>query len=317
MNTKIEFGISLSGGPQDIIEEAKRVENLGFDYISGGEHFMRGSPPSETNSILTALSVIAGATERVRLLSAILLLPFYNPLLLSKLTSTLDIASHGRLTLGVGVGGEFPVEFEAAGINVKHRGSLSNEILEILRSLWTKENTTFHGKHFNLNDVSINPLPAQKPHPPIWVAGRKTPAMKRAVRYGTGWFPYYYSPEMYESSVKEIVEIAKNEQVNITRFEWAFMPFISINNDIEKATKTAAEALGGRYNYGGDFANIVKKYCILGSPEKCIDRTQEYINSGAKKIIFNISSTSGTKDKIKQSEIIAKEIIPELIKINQ
>jgi len=122
---------------------------------------------------------------------------------------------------------------------------------------------------------------------------------------------------MYESSVKEIVEIAKNEQVNITRFEWAFMPFISINNDIEKATKTAAEALGGRYNYGGDFANIVKKYCILGSPEKCIDRTQEYINSGAKKIIFNISSTSGTKDKIKQSEIIAKEIIPELIKINQ
>jgi len=317
MNTKIEFGISLSGGPQDIIEEAKRVENLGFDYISVGEHFMRGSPPSETNSILTALSVIAGATERVRLLSAILLLPFYNPLLLSKLTSTLDIASHGRLTLGVGVGGEFPVEFEAAGINVKHRGSLSNEILEILRSLWTKENTTFHGKHFNLNDVSINPLPAQKPHPPIWVAGRKTPAMKRAVRYGTGWFPYYYSPEMYESSVKEIVEIAKNEQVNITRFEWAFMPFISINNDIEKATKTAAEALGGRYNYGGDFANIVKKYCILGSPEKCIDRTQEYINSGAKKIIFNISSTSGTKDKIKQSEIIAKEIIPELIKINQ
>ena len=317
MNTKIEFGISLAGGPQDIIEEAKRVENLGFDYISGGEHFMRGSPPSETNSILTALSVIAGATERVRLLSAILLLPFYNPLLLSKLTSTLDIASHGRLTLGIGVGGEFPVEFEAAGINVKHRGSLSNEILEILRSLWTKENTTFHGKHFNLNDVSINPLPAQKPHPPIWVAGRKTPAMKRAVRYGTGWFPYYYSPEMYESSVKEIVEIAKNEQVNIARFEWGFMPFISINNDIEKATKTAAEALGGRYNYGGDFANIVKKYCILGSPEKCIDRTQEYINSGAKKIIFNISSTSGTKDKIKQSEIIAKEIIPELIKINK
>ena len=154
MNTKIEFGMSLSGGPEDIIQEAKRVENLGFEYLSGGEHFMRGSPPSSTNSILTALSVAAGATEKIRLLSAILLLPFYNPLLLAKFTTTLDIASKGRLTLGIGVGGEFPVEFEAAGINVKHRGSLSNEILEILRNLWTKESTTFNGKHFDLNNVS-------------------------------------------------------------------------------------------------------------------------------------------------------------------
>ena len=317
MNTKIEFGMSLSGGPEDIISEAKRVENLGFDYISGGEHFMRGSPPSSTNSILTALSVAAGATEKVRLLSAILLLPFYNPLLLAKFTTTLDIASKGRLTLGIGVGGEFPVEFEAAGINVKHRGSISNEILEILRDLWTKENTTFKGKHFNIQDVSINPLPSQKPHPPIWVAGRRTPAMKRAVKYGTGWFPYYYSPEMYESSVKEIHQIANQEKINISDFEWGFMPFISIHNDYEQATKIAAEALGGRYLYDGDFANIVKKYCILGSTEQCIDRIQQYIDAGAKKIIFNISSTTGVKDKINQSEIIAKEIIPEIKNTNK
>ena len=312
MNTKIEFGMSLSGGPEDIIQEAKRVENLGFEYLSGGEHFMRGSPPSSTNSILTALSVAAGATEKIRLLSAILLLPFYNPLLLAKFTTTLDIASKGRLTLGIGVGGEFPVEFEAAGINVKHRGSLSNEILEILCNLWTKESTTFSGKHFDLNNVSINPLPSQKPHPPIWVAGRRTPAMKRAVKYGTGWFPYYYSPEMYESSVKEIQEIANQENIDINDFEWGFMPFISIHDDYEEATKIAAEALGGRYLYDGDFANIVKKYCILGSPSQCIDRIQQYIDDGAKKIIFNISSSSGVKDKIIQSEIIAKEIIPEI-----
>ena len=317
MNTKIEFGMSLSGGPEDIIQEAKRVENLGFEYISGGEHFMRGSPPSSTNSILTALAVAAGATEKVRLLSAILLLPFYNPLLLAKFTTTLDIASKGRLTLGIGVGGEFPVEFEAAGINVKHRGSLSNEILQILRDLWTKENTTFNGKHFNLNNVSINPLPTQKPHPPIWVAGRRTPAMKRAVKYGTGWFPYYYSPEMYESSVKEIHQIASQETIDISDFEWGFMPFISIHNDYEEATKVAAEALGGRYLYDGDFANIVKKYCILGSAKQCINKIQQYIDAGAKKIIFNISSTSGMKDKIMQSEIIAKEIIPEIKHTNK
>ena len=88
--------------------------------------------------------------------------------------------------------------------------------------------------------------------------------------------------------------------------------YYGIHDDYEEATKIAAEALGGRYLYDGDFANIVKKYCILGSPSQCIERIQQYIDSGAKKIIFNISSSSGVKDKIIQSEIIAKEIIPEI-----
>ena len=83
---------------------------------------MRGQPPGVTHASLPLLAVAAGATENIRLLTSILLTPFYHPLMLAKLTTTLDIASSGRLTLGIGVGGEFPAEYEAAGIDVKYRG---------------------------------------------------------------------------------------------------------------------------------------------------------------------------------------------------
>ena len=84
---------------------------MGYEYLAAGEHFMRGNPPGPTNAALPLLAVAAGAAEKVRLLSSMLLTPFYHPLTLAKLTATLDIASKGRLTLGVSVSGEFPIEF--------------------------------------------------------------------------------------------------------------------------------------------------------------------------------------------------------------
>ena len=87
------------------------MEELGYEYISSGEHFMRGEPPGPTHATLPVLAVAAGATESLRVLSSIILTPFYQPLVLARMTSTLDAASNGRLTLGVGVGGEFPGEF--------------------------------------------------------------------------------------------------------------------------------------------------------------------------------------------------------------
>ena len=182
----LHFGASAVLGAAEIAAEALWLEDLGFEYLSVGEHFMRGSPPGPTHASLPLLGVAAGATDRIRLLSSILLVPFYEPLVLARMTATLDIASGGRLTLGVGVGGEFPVEFEAAGLNVRQRGRRTDECLEAVRRLWTEEAVSFQGRHFHLSDASINPLPTQDPHPPIWVAGRRDAAMHRAVRLEMG-----------------------------------------------------------------------------------------------------------------------------------
>jgi probable F420-dependent oxidoreductase len=184
---QLHFGVSIALGASETARQARWMEDLGYEYFSAGEHFMRGNPPGPTHATLPLLAVAAGATERIRLLSSVLLAPFYHPVVLAKLTATLDIASGGRLTLRVGVGGEFPVEFEAAGLDVKQRGRRTNECLEALRRLWTQEHVTYQGRHFQFTDVTLNPPPAQQPHPPIWVAGRREGAMRRAARYGDGW----------------------------------------------------------------------------------------------------------------------------------
>jgi len=307
---ELHFGASTVLDASDIIAESRWFEDIGFEYIAAGEHFMRGQPPDVTHATLPLLSVAAGATEKIRVLTSILLTPFYHPLVLAKLTATLDIASGGRLTLGVGVGGEFPVEYNAAGLSVDNRGRQTNECLEILRKLWTGESVTFHGQCFDIDNVSINPPSFQKPHPPVWVAGRRDVAMKRALRLGDGWLPYFYSPERYIDSVSKIKAMALNEGKSLDNFQWGFFPYISIYPTVDEAATVAAEALGGRYLYGGNFIDIVKNYCILGSPSTCIERLKEYIDAGARHIIFSVAAP--IDERARHIETIVSEIIPGL-----
>ncbi len=304
----LHFGSGAALGAAEIAAEARWLEELGFEYISVGEHFMRGSPPGPTQAALPLLAVAAGATDRIRLLSSILLVPFYHPLMLAKFAATLDIASRGRLTLGVGVGGEFPVEFEAAGLNPRQRGRRTDECLEAVRLLWTQDNVSFQGRHFQLNDAAINPRPHQDPHPPVWVAGRRDAAMRRAVRYGEGWLPYFYSPERYVDSVQKIHSFAAEEGRDLSGFHWGLFPYISLYPTEEEAANVAAEALGGRYLYGGDFLNIVRNYCLLGSPEQCAERLQEYIDAGARHIVFSIACPR--EDRERHIDEIANRLIP-------
>ena len=119
----LHFGANLALGAAQTAYQAKWMEDLGYEYISSGEHFMRGHPPGRSHAALPLLAVAAGATEKIRVVSSIILTPFYHPLTLARFSATLDIASNGRLTLGVGIGGEFPQEFEAAGLRVSQRAA--------------------------------------------------------------------------------------------------------------------------------------------------------------------------------------------------
>ncbi len=305
---ELRFGASVVLGAAEVAAEGRWLEELGYEYLSAGEHFMRGRPPGPTHAALPLLAVAAGATENIRLLSSILLAPFYHPLTLAKLTATLDITSGGRLTLGVGVGGEFPVEFEAAGLEVRQRGRRTNECLDVLRRLWTEREVSFAGRHFQMNNASINPPPTQQPHPPVWVAGRREAAMRRAARYGDGWLPYFYNPNRYRDSVAKITGFAQEAERDLAGFQWAFFPYIAIYPTEPEAAEAAATALGGRYLYGGDFLNIVRNYCLLGTPEMCIQRLQEYIDAGARHIIFSVACPR--EDRVRHIETIAAEIIP-------
>lgn len=307
-DTAFHFGASLALDIGEIARQARRMEQLGYDYFSIGEHFMRGDPPGPSHASLPALGVAAGATESIRLLSSIVLAPFYHPLQLARMTATLDAASHGRLTLGVGIGGEYPAEFDAAGLRVNQRGRRTDECLEVLRRLWSGNPVTFSGRHFRLNRARINPPPAQQPHPPVWVSGRRDAAMRRAARFGEGWLPYFYDPPRYQDSVAKIRQFAAESGRSLDGFQWAFFPYIAIYPTEAEAAEVAARQLGGQYRYGGEFSSIVRRYCLLGPPEQCAERLREYAAAGARHIIFSIACRP--PDRERHLEDIAARLIP-------
>ncbi|GBD10582.1 Alkanesulfonate monooxygenase [bacterium HR23] len=305
---EVRFGSVLGREGAGLAEEARWLERLGYDYLAHGEHFMRGHPPGPSLLALPALAVAAGATRNIRLVSSIVLAPLYHPVMLAKLATTVDVCSGGRLVLGVGIGGEFPVEFDALGVQVKERGARTDELLPLLKRLWTEEGVSHRGRFYALSQVTLKPSPIQRPHPPLWVAGRREGAMRRAVLYGDGWFPYFYSPERYRQSVVRITQLAQGVGRDLSGFRWALYAFLALGESREEAGRVAAEALGGRYRYGGDFLTIVGPYCILGTPRECIRRIEEYSDAGVREFIF--SWACPPSEARRHMEVTAKEIIP-------
>ena len=166
-------------------DHMQEMERLGFDSLSLCEH--HGDPEGYNPGIAVTMTAAAMRTRRVRICSNIIQLPFYHPVLLAEQLAVLDILSNGRLDIGIGqVGQTFDMEFRMLGLNPKHRPSLLEEGLEILLRCWTEDQPfNFHGKHWDLEGVWLNPKPLQKPHPPTFVVAAFTPkAMSRVARLG-------------------------------------------------------------------------------------------------------------------------------------
>ncbi len=156
-----------------------------YPYTVDGKH-PSGGDALETFSIL---GVLAGATERLRLVTSVLVLPYRNPVLTAKMVASLDVLSGGRVTLGVGTGW-LQEEFEALGSPAfDKRGAVTDEWIAIFKQLWQQSPANFDGKFYRYANIRCEPFPLQKPHPPIWVGGHSQAALRRTARHGDGWHP--------------------------------------------------------------------------------------------------------------------------------
>ena len=277
---QIQFGIELPT-IQDGPEFARRVESLGFDYVVCGEHVAFHNPMPNS---LIALAAAAGVTQRIRLMSAVLLLPLYPPALAAKMVATLDIVARGRLDLGVGLGGEYPREFEACGVPLSERGARVDEALEVMKLLWSGKPVSFSGRFSRFEDVSLRPRPNQRPHPPIWIAGRSQAAMRRAALLGQGWLPYMVDPQQY----KESVDAIKTTMQSIGRSEKDFRFGLSIFASVQNRSRQAREGAVERLNqvYGQDFSVLVDRFALAGTPAECRRRIDEFIQAGVRTFVF-------------------------------
>ena len=202
-----------------------------------------------------ALSFAAAATTRIRVQTHILVLPYRNPLLTAKSVLSLDVLSGGRVILGVAPGYLKP-EFGALGVEFDERNELTDEAIDVMRALWTDGRIETVGKHFRTRGTTMAPPPVQKPHPPIWVGGNSTAAIRRAAERGQGWVPFpnpggltsrVRTPEL--SNLDELerrVRILREHAADIARTEPIDICFSPFADDAQSTLDelVALESLG-------------------------------------------------------------------------
>jgi probable F420-dependent oxidoreductase len=169
---------------EETLRECEHAERAGFDSVWLGEHH---NNPVLYPAPLIGLSAVASRTHSIRLGTGVLLLPLYHPVMVAEEGAMVDMISGGRLILGVGAG-YAPEEFAAFGYSLKERGSRLEEGAALLHRLWTEENVTHHGRHYQVDNATIAPRPLQRPRPPIWFGAWAAPAIGRAARLGDAWF---------------------------------------------------------------------------------------------------------------------------------
>ena len=180
-------------GPADFQLVARTAERLGFDAISVPEHIVM--PLGEVSTMgaywphaMTAMSFIAGATSRIAVNAAVIVLPYHHPVILAKAIATLDVLSGGRVIVSVGVG-HTEHEFDVLGVPFHERGAIADDSLAAMIELWTSDDPRHHGTHVDFEGIAFEPKPTTKPHPPVWIGGNSRAAMRRAARHD-GWVPW-------------------------------------------------------------------------------------------------------------------------------
>jgi probable F420-dependent oxidoreductase len=284
-------------------ELARRAEQLGFDYFCCGEHVFFHGPI--TNAFV-GLAAAAGATERIRLLSALTVLPVYPAALAAKLAATLDRVSGGRFEFGVGVGGEHPPEFAAVGVPVAERGRRADEALDVLAALFTGDPVTWDGEFTRIDGQALDPVPVQRPGPPIWIGGRKPAAVRRAAKHAAVWLPYLVTPDRLAASLAEVREqaVALGRAADAVR--GAVFCWTAVDADDDRGRRMVLERVSATYRQ--DFTELADRYLLGGSPARVRDRLAEYAKAGAEDLVFAPACPAGDLDRV--IDTFATEVLP-------
>jgi probable F420-dependent oxidoreductase len=202
---------------------AHHAERLGFSTLWAPEHVILvdqyesrypyhdgGKFPAPTDAPIAdpflTLCTLASVTQKIRLGTAICLVPEHNPLVLAKVVATLDCLSEGRVTLGVGVGW-LEEEFRALGISWERRAQRTREYIEAMRRLWSDSLSSYHGEFVDFENVRAYPKPVHGASLPVFFGGESAPALRRVADYGNGWIGFNLTPEEAAIKIRRIEEL--------------------------------------------------------------------------------------------------------------
>lgn len=279
----MRFGVLLpsfdplhTGRAPMLVQAARRAEELGFDGGWVGDHLWGHAPWLEST---VSLGAAAGATDRLTLGFSVMLLGLRSPVWAAKQIQAIDALSGGRLVLGVGVGGEYPEEFEAAGVPLGSRGKRLDEALAVLPDLLLGRRVDYEGSTLT---VHADPLaPAMSRLPRILIGGRGEHALARTARVGDGWLPMWLSAEQLierGARLRALAQASDRPEPTIT-----LLILVNVDDNLERSRQVAAEHLAGQYKLP---LHVVERWAALGPPERVAEHLREYLDAGVSELIL-------------------------------
>jgi probable F420-dependent oxidoreductase len=300
--------VGLDHGKEMVLPVAEAAERLGFDSAwvahhvtlpyerasrypyghSGTEVAM--SPGMQWLDPLVTLSMVGAGTERVRLGTSVLVLPYRNPVNLAAEVAALDVLSDGRVLLGVGAGW-MQEEFRALGIDPAERGARTDEHIEVLRTLWSEDPASFNGRFTQFEGIVLATTPRTEGGPPVWVGGNTEVALRRAVRLGDGWHGFEVYPEDMPG-VRERLQRAGDE----------------LGRDPAALTLSVVRGLIPPGREEESF--IPERRMLGGSGQQIVDELGRYAEQGVELVVIQVSLLAPlVPDAL---EWVAAEVLPNL-----
>jgi probable F420-dependent oxidoreductase len=306
MHDVIRCGVAFFPPNWVDLELAAYAETLGFDTLWSGEHIAFHIP---TTDAMTTMAAVAARTSRIGIGVGAVLLPLRPAAVIAKAATTLDIISGGRLRLGVGVGGEYPKEFEAVGVPLKERGRRADEAIAIMRALWAPGAASYQGRFVQFEDIRMEPKPVQPGGPPILVGGRSERAIRRAATLGDGFMPYMYTPRQYAEARQRLFQYAAEAGRDPADFSVPMYQFIYTAETDDQARDILATRL--QQTYQQSFTRLLSTHCTVGTPETCRASLQAYVDAGAREFVLSPPITSPHELR-QQLDLYATDILPAL-----
>jgi alkanesulfonate monooxygenase SsuD/methylene tetrahydromethanopterin reductase-like flavin-dependent oxidoreductase (luciferase family) len=283
---------------------AEWAEQQGFDALWAGDHIVH---PWQFMESLVTLSFASARTRNCGIGTCMLLLPMRQLSIAAAQIATLATLSNGRFNLGVGIGGEWPKEWQAAGISTTERGARLEEALPLLRRLCAGEVVDFKGRFNDFSDFKLGPTP---PRIPLYLAGQAPAALERAGRHGDGWIGFFRTPAGFKRDSAAIDEARERAGRADKAFERGMLLPFHLEAD-ENAAVERAVAL----NFGfpkelqmGGTTEQLKRFSLIGSAETIRRRIGEYVEAGCRTFVFS-PMEKGNQTYQEQVAMLAADIL--------
>jgi probable F420-dependent oxidoreductase len=301
----VQLGVALPQGfPNGVVDMklvrdfVARAEELEFNDLWVAEQITGTLATLEPAALL---AYVAAITNTIRIGTAVLVSNLRGPVQLAKNLSTLDHLSGGRLTIGLGLGPNTRM-YPAYSLAAEHRVSRFIEGVSIMKALWTQPSVNFDGTYAQLDGVSMEPKPVQRPHPPLWFGARVPDALRRAVVHGDGWMGAGSgTTQDFLKEYTELQHILDAEGRDPATFSVSKRVYIAIDNDEPRAWAKLREWIGAFYGN----PDLADRWCIVGSAAIVAEQLSTLVEAGAKHLMLN-----PVYDYMEHMEVIAGEVAP-------